>query len=131
MGKLLIVLMSAFLLAGCSSTPAAEPNSSEVSTVPIVDRVQAGLLAGLNVERFSDVSTTDPNSLWPYIASMKELNANTVEITVQLNEADTDRENFKLLSSRAVSLLNGSIDGLDWIVVRSADGNITEQTMVG
>jgi PBP1b-binding outer membrane lipoprotein LpoB len=131
MGKLLIVLMSAFLLAGCSSTPVAEANSSEVSTVPIVDRVQAGLLAGLNVERFSDVSTTDPNSLWPYIASMKELNANTVEITVQLNEADTDRKNFKLLSSRAVSLLNGSIDGLDWIVVRSADGNITEQTMVG
>ena len=130
MGKILVVAMSVLLLTGCSSSPPPAADFSTVSLAPIAERVETGLLAGLNVKTFTELPPADEQSLWYYIASFKELNANTVEITVQLNESDTARENFKLLSSRAVTLLNGSIEGLDWIVVRSADGNITEQTMV-
>lgn len=130
MGKILVVIMSALLLIGCSSTPAPAVDSSGVALAPIAERVEAGLLEGLGMEAFTDRPPADEESLWYYIASFEALNAGTVEITVQLNEADTARENFKLMSSRAVTLLDGSIPDLDWIVVRSADGNITEQTMV-
>jgi hypothetical protein len=130
MFRVLGILIVSVALTGCSSSMARVVDSSAVALAPIAERVQTGLLTGLNVTSFQQMPSGDPTMLWYYIASFKELNANTVEITLQLNESDTARENFKLLSSRAVTLLNGSIEGLDWIVVRSADGNITEQTMV-
>jgi hypothetical protein len=82
--KILVVVMSAFLLPEQSSSPA-----------PVAEPVDTASLAGLNMKTFTKRPLVHEQSLRYYIASFKEFNANTLDVTVPWNEPGRARKNFK------------------------------------
>lgn len=136
MKKATVALTAALLiLTGCSSTDTAEQppaGTVEQSTAaPIASAVEAELKTAWAVENFSDGLTDpskDPTQLNWYIADIEDGATGTVHVTVQVTQDEVTPEALKQLSLNILNLTGIAIKDLDWVVVKTADGNVTEQS---
>lgn len=116
--------------------PSVEPAPSTQEPVEVTQpsdlaaRVEANLLFNLGIDSFPDYLTregADPTRLWGYIASIEDVTGGVVQVYIQTTGADTTDEQARELAIGVMNLAGSEYDDLEYVIVQTADGTVTEQ----
>lgn len=117
-----------------SKPGAAEPTAAAPAPAANTDglgaRVEAELKTQWGVANFSDGLTRDYDTdmLNWYIASISDVSSGVIEIVVQVTADQTTEEEAKRLSIVVLNLVGTTFPELQWVMVQTADGAITQQS---
>lgn len=113
-----------------AETPPSEPAEVVPAEPALASRVEASLKTQWGVTEFSDgfVTSQNPELLNWYIASVVDVSPGIIELYLQVPAEQTSEEEVKQLSRGVLTLTGGQIKDLEWVVVQTSDGAITEQS---